>query len=325
MPPMHTTPPKVRRACSPTDNATLTYRFVGSVPGWLQTAFNSAVQEEWLANNNSRAPRFVLSSSGAGSVMYASASPCAPAVPDWIGCTRDWGKPNWRIWIRSGIIGGHCENNNNASGCYRAGRIALHEAEHATLTTSESPQSALDTNMGGCGGYCHKPNSGWDSNSWKECDQAAFQLKYGLQSLSGQYSSCLDHVAGAGSGGLAVVQTVNSSTGTTCTGVPISRSGRIATKTLSGYGLLSNLGIAGRLIRIDRKLSSSSTWTLNWASFTTSTNQTGYNWSRSFSESVAGTYNYRVRFAGEAGLAYSDMILTITYINSPCPNLVAVN
>lgn len=57
---------------------------------------------------------------------------------------------------------------------------------------------------------------------------------------------------------------------------------------------------------------------MNWASFTTGLNQTGNNWSRSFSESVGGTYNYRIRFVGEAGLAYSEKILTLTFL-SPCP------
>ncbi len=303
------------------DYASLTFRYVGTVPTWVRTAVEVALETQWLTNNNSRAPRFSQSTSGLGSVMYDTVSECTDTVPNWIGCARRWGFADWKIWIRSGIIGGHCENNNNAIGCYRASRIMLHEAEHVTLTTSESSQGSANTNMGACPpvppGHCKNPNSGWNSSSWKECDQAAFQMKYGLQSLTGQYADCFDHIAGAGNGGLAVVQTVTSSTGTTCVGMSLSRSGRIATQTTSNYGLLSNLGIAGRLIRIDRKLSSSSTW-MSWASFTTGTNQTGNNWSRSFSETVGGTYNYRIRFEDEAGLAYSEKILTFTFL-SPCP------
>lgn len=306
------------------DYASLSFRYVGTVPTWLRTAVELAVETQWLTSNNSRAPRFHQSTSGLGSVMYDTTSECADSEPDWIGCTRRWGFPDWKVWIRSGIIGGHCENNNNATGCYRASRIMLHEAEHVTLTTSESSQGSANSNMGACPpvppGHCKNPNSGWNSSSWKECDQAAFQLKYGLQSLSGQYADCFDHIADHGTTGLATVQTVTSSTGTTCAGMSLTRSGRISTKSTSNYGLLSNIGVAGRLIRIDRKLSSSSTWTTNWSSFTTGTNQTGNNWTRSFSETVGGIYNYRIRFAGEAGLAYSEKILTLNFL-SPCPEL----
>lgn len=191
------------------DYASLSFRYVGTVPTWLRTAVELAVETQWLTSNNSRAPRFHQSTSGLGSVMYDTTSECADSEPDWIGCTRRWGFPDWKVWIRSGIIGGHCENNNNATGCYRASRIMLHEAEHVTLTTSESSQGSANSNMGACPpvppGHCKNPNSGWNSSSWKECDQAAFQLKYGLQSLSGQYADCFDHIADHGTTGLATV------------------------------------------------------------------------------------------------------------------------
>lgn len=301
------------------DYENLTYRFAGNVPQWLRTATDLALETQWLVNNNSRAPRFTNASGGSGLVRYETTSVCGSFEQQWVGCAEGAGDPDWVITVRDGYVP-FCENGNQPN-CFRASRILLHEGEHITLTSSESSQSAGVTNMGGCppSGSCSKPNPGWDSSSWKECDQAAFQMKYGLQSLSGQYADCFDHMADHGTTGLATVQTVTSSTGTTCAGMSLTRSGRISTKSTSNYGLLSNLGVAGRLIRIDRKLSSSSTWT-NWSSFTTGTNQTGNNWTRSFSETVGGIYNYRIRFAGEAGLAYSEKILTLNFL-SPCPEL----
>jgi hypothetical protein len=165
-----------------------------------------------------------------------------------------------------------------------------------------------------------KPNAGWDSTTPKECDQAALQMKYGLQSLAGQYSECLDHAPGAGSDGLATKVTKSKTTATTCTGLNISISGRLTTATNSGYELLSNLNIASRTIYVDRKLHSSSTWTTDWRTLTTSSAASGNNWTRNFTETSANTYDYKIHFKGESNRlspAYSGVI-TLTFI-TPCP------
>jgi hypothetical protein len=134
----------------------------------------------------------------------------------------------------------------------------------------------------------------------------------------GPYADCLDHVANAGSTGLATHQTVSSSSGTTCIGLHLTRTGRISTESHASYGELSNRGIAGRNIAIDRKLDSSSTWSNNWRSVTTTSAQSADNWTFSFSESVANTYDYRIRFTPEDGLSSSWKVITLTFF-APCP------
>jgi hypothetical protein len=118
------------------------------------------------------------------------------------------------------------------------------------------------------------------------------------------------------------VQTVSSTSGAACVGQTLSRGGRISIQTNSNYGLLSNLGIANRSAQIDRKLHSASTWTNGWRVITTTTAQTGNNWSYSFSESSAGSYDYRVHFLGLAGSIASSYssVIQLTFIDaSPCP------
>jgi hypothetical protein len=290
----------------------------------MVTAANSSLQTGWVQNNNSRGPRFSYSASGSGTVYYASQTGfdfCDVAVPAWIGCAYGGGTLTWRIWLRSDMYT-KCEETN-ATGCYLAKRVFLHEAEHVALVNGEESQSATLTNMGGCppNTQCSKPNTGWDSTTPRECDQAGLQMKYGMYQFTGQFADCLDHVAGAGAGGLTTVQTVSATSGTTCAGQSLSRSGRISTQSNSNYGRLSNIGIAIRTIQIDRKLHSSSTWTANWSSVATTSEQTADNWSRSFTENpaVTTTYDYRLHYLGEAGVAPSySATLSLTFLK-PCP------
>lgn len=90
--------------------------------------------------------------------------------------------------------------------------------------------------------------------------------------------------------------------------------------TNSNFGLLSNNPLPSRTINIDRKVSTSSTWTLNWKTLTTSGATSGNNWSYAFSESPAATtsYNYRIHYASATGVDgnYSPTI-TLTF-RKPC-------
>jgi hypothetical protein len=304
------------------DLLNLTYKFAStSYPSYVTTAFDAALQTRWDVNNNSDAPRFDKSSTGSGRARYATSTgvPACDNLANWLGCASGGGTTSWNIWLRKDLFT-FCELND-VTGCFRAKRVILHEAEHVTLgVLNHDPQDGTVTNMGGCPGStaCSKAHPGWDSNNPKECDQASLQLNYGLKSVTGSYADCLDHVPNAGSSGLATDQTVSSSTGTTCIGLNLTRSGRISTESHASYGELSNLGIAGREILIDRKLDSSSTWNTGWSSVTTTSAQTGNNWSYSFSENVANTYDYRIRLVAEDGLSSSSKIITLTFF-APCP------
>ena len=53
----------------------------------------------------------------------------------------------------------------------------------------------------------------------------------------------------------------------------------------------------------------------------TTSAQTGYNWSRSFTENpaITTTYDYRLHYLGEAGVAASySATLSLTFLK-PCP------
>ena len=304
------------------DYVSLPYKHGASTPTWMTTAISSALVTGWVANNNSRNPRFSYSSSGSGTVSYSLMADCFGDTA-WIGCFQ--GGTSWNIWVRkSNLDGGpswnkYCELTD-VTGCRMAKRILLHEATHLTLTNSHDTQSGTLTVMGTCPSGCTKPEAGYNATTLLECDQAAFQMKYGLQAITGQYGNCLDHLSGAIAGqGLELVQT-HTTPGAACHGVPISVSGRIATETNSAYGLLTNVNIASRVIQIDRKLHNSSTWGVNWSSVTTSSASTGNNWIRSFTENpgIDTYYDYRLHFLGEGGLASSySSVITLLFLN-PC-------
>jgi hypothetical protein len=310
------------------DNQLLTYRFNATagntVPGWLQTVTNAALPTQWASNNNSQAPHFQYSGSGSGMVSYTGApfgmSNCFGQT-GWIGCTTGGGSPGWQIALRSNSTV-WCEQNA-VTGCFYARRVLLHELEHVTLTNVEETQPATVTNMGPCEGtFCSKPRAGYDSSSPKECDQASLLMTYGAASLAGDLSSCLDHVPGGTTSGLVTVQTVSSTTGTNCAGSSITLSGRLATQSNGNYGRLSNISLASRTIFIDRKLHSTSTWTLDWSSMTTTSATSGNNWTRAFTENpgITMAYDYRVHFKGIASTmaaSYSGVI-TLTFLK-PCP------
>jgi hypothetical protein len=302
------------------DLQSLPYKIDASVPSWLTTAYNTALPTQWATNNNSKSPRYSFSTSGAGTVYFSTMSSCA-GVTNWLGCFSGAGTTTWKIWIRNTTSWTYCEASN-VTGCFMAKRAILHEGEHVTLTNSHDPQNATLTNMGGCTGGCGKPNAGYDSASPRECDEAALQLEYDLYQFGSAYGDCLDGISNAGSTGLLTGTTLTQTSGTVCTGMSISISGRMAVATFCSYQTLSNNPLALRTIYFDRKLHSSSTWTVDWSSTATSGATSGNNWTKSFTESPGSTtsYDYRVHYKGQGtGLnpSYSATI-TLTFLN-PCP------
>lgn len=306
------------------DYQSLPYKHGAGMPPWMSTAASAALVTGWVANNNSKNPRFSYNASGNGTVSYSLMAACFGDT-GWIGCFERLAGTTWSIWVRKAFVDGGptwsklCERVDE-NGCRMAKRILLHEATHVTLTSLHDSQSGTLTVMGGCPNGCTKPEAGYNVTNLLECDQAAFQVKYGIQAITGPYGSCLDHLSGAIAGqGLELVET-HSGGSSACAGNPISVSGRLATETNSAYGFLSNIAIASRVVKIDRKLHSSPTWVANWSSVTTSSAATGNNWSRSFTENpgVDTSYDYRLHFLGEAGLAskYSSVI-TLLFLN-PC-------
>jgi len=306
----------------------LPWKYSGTIPTWLQTAYSSSLGSGWNSNNNSRGPVFTYSSTGNGTARYvSSASFDCFDTPGWIGCGQFLGGTSWNIWVRSDPAPGvtYCELNANATGCRMVKRIILHEAmaitSQAGHTHDNQTNSGNLTVMGCQPDSCTKPNAGWNTTTLLECDEAAFQKYYGMALVTGQFANCLDHLTGAVVGqGLETKHVLSTTSGSACGGYSIPISARIAVEVNSSYGLLSDVALATRVIQIDRKLHSTSTWTANWAWLATNTAQTGYNWTRSFTENPAVTtaYDYKLHFLGQSGIASSySPVFTLTFVHCP--------
>jgi hypothetical protein len=185
----------------------------------------------------------------------------------------------------------------------------LHISETSTDTRTRprcglghSSQSQANTMM--TAGTPDRPDTGWATQVAQRCDVAAMQLDYGLDTLSGPYADCLDDISGSGSDGLVTLHALSWLSQSVCAGVSVTIQGRLSTAQLASYQNLSNLNVAARTVKIDRKLSTASTWTLGVHTVTTGTGSTGYNWSRSLTMSPTSstTYDYRARFDGAQGL-----------------------
>jgi hypothetical protein len=240
---------------------------------------------------------------------------------DWIGCYT--GGASWKIWLRSGRFT-ICEAPNSmVNGCYLAKRVILHEAEHLVSGVGEFAQSPATTNMS-AGFNTSRPNLGWDSQTPKPCDEAMLQLVYGVRLVSGPIADCFDHILNHGATGLKTSVTLSRTAATVCSGQSASLSARLFVQNISSYMKIANSNLGARLLYVDRKLSTSSTWTLGVASqWTSATGGTSYNWTRGFTQSpaVKTTYHYRLRFVGGPGVdPVTSATFAVTYL-VPCPIL----
>ena len=311
----------------------LQYKWGAAYPSWFTGAMGSAFGIDWTNStySNSRVPTFSYSASGAGTVWYKSTT----GIPqcdgsNWIGCSNGWGSSSWQVFLRdftqppfpSGFTGTWVQTTGSCSNtCFDLRRVALHEIEHVTLGVGgHDAQGEVNTIMASA--TPSSPTTGWATHHIQKCDQAAAQLLYDLAALAGVYADCFDHVTGHGVVGLVSTATATAPVASACYGTALSISGRLEVQANANYGTLGGNPLASRTVYIDRKLQSSGTWTVDYATTTASNANTGTNWSRSFTEngtSGSVTYDYRAHYRGETGVdpAYSGVVsLTWRY---PCP------
>jgi hypothetical protein len=301
--------------------AALVYRYgATSYPAWFQGAVQAGLGPDWsnAAYNNSRSPSFSYSPSGSGAVVYSDAksSPCNTGNLQWLQCAIGSGQSTWRIYVRDftkAAYGNWTWCNISYSGtCWDMERALVHEAGHVALGAGHNDQGESNTVMGSV-----SPRyalTGWNTHHLQRCDEAAAQLRYGMQSGSGPIADCFDHIYGHGAIGLVSSIRTSASTISVCRAAVATLSGFFGVASTGSYGLLSGQSLAGRTIWFDRKPRSSSTWTLNVASATTGTGAT--NWSRGFSSGTTSTvtYDFRPHTSQEAGLdAATGPIVTVTW------------
>ena len=294
------------------------YRWASATyPSWL-TAAASAALAAYRDDNNSRGPRPVLAASAGAIVGYTGAitSPCSSVQNlQWLQCASNGGTASfrihvrdferapygdWRWWDRTGTC--LAPTGARVSGCWLIGRAMIHEAGHAIPGFGHDGQGETETVMRSTSPQVGA--AGGARTTYERCDEAALQLLWDLADLAGPYADCLDHVGGAGTTGLRTALSIGSSGYRGCTGSAATVGGRLATATDSRYGKLSGNPLAGRLVRLDRKLRSATTWTTGVDAIVATGAAAGTNWSRGLvsPSGLAGTWDYRARFEGDRSL-----------------------
>lgn len=310
-------------------NVTLPYDWGGTgYPSWFTTAANGTLTVNWPSStdNNSATPQFSLVSGGAAKVFYSSSptSPCSGSST-WLACAKNWGYSNWEIYLRNLQAApyltwtwyDYTASCPGGTTCYYARRALIHEVEHVVMSVgSHDSQGETNTVMGSTNPW--SPNAGWNTTTIRRCDASAAQLLYDVRSSAGVYADCFDHITGATPSGLASTATVAATSYVACVGSPATPTGRLAIKTDSNYGLRTNNPLTNRTLFFDRRPIGGS-WTLNTTS-TTATSASGNNWSKSFTSGGAVTYEFRVHYNGETGVAASNQpTFTITWRTTNCP------
>lgn len=293
----------------------LTYGYAATTyPTWVYTVGDGALTSLWVdaTKNNSHMPTFSRVAPNAGQITFSGAtmSPCSGSS-EWLQCVNNALSPTWQMYIRNFALAPHPVNNwhwydttnscQSTGTCWYARRPVLHETLHAVLVGgSHDGQGEDDTIMGPTSPWA--TNTGWNKTYIERCDEAAAQLNYGVKNSAGVYADCFVNIGNPGPTGLKSRATVASASYLACTGTPATATGRLAIATDStNYQALSNTPLSNRTLWIDRKLSTSSTWTIPFTS-TTASNASGDNWSKGFSSSSAATYNFRIYYNGETGV-----------------------
>jgi hypothetical protein len=164
-------------------------------------------------------------------------------------------------------------------------------------------------------------DAGFNVYSLGACDLIGLQMAYDLRTTADSYASCADHIPSqVNPDGLYSAIGVTPLTFDACVGQGISVSGRLAIKTTSSYGRLSDNPLTGRTVYFDRRPHGGSTWTTSVTS-TTATNAGGNNWTRTFStaSSTNISYDFRAHFLGESNVdsAYSSTF-TLSWFGPAC-------
>lgn len=314
-------------------NQVLTFQWGASgYPSWVGDMVTQAAADFVDRDyNNSRLPTFKHAAGSTGTIYYlgATASPCSGNTA-WIQCSRGWGDPDgWKIYLRdfskapmttTGGTKARWINQTDTcpSGytCWDAQRAFLHEWLHVTMgvLNHDEQGEALTLMAAETPSYLEY---GGHSKHIKPCDEAAGQLLWDLADKAGEYSACLKDIPGTVTAGLVSVATVAGSSFVGCVSTQETVTGTLEIKDVASYSVLGGNALAGRTVSFDRRLAGATTWVAHGS--TTAVNDATTSWSKSFSGAV-GTYEYRVRFAGDQSVAASNSpTFKITWRTTPCP------
>jgi hypothetical protein len=316
-------------------------------PQWFLDTAENELETSWdaISANNSGVPRYGNGgdNSGGGSIIYTTSgtSPCT-GDPSWIGCNPAGGKvdfsiyirsfpsssaPTWLWWDRDSTCNDVRPGDGYATSvCFSVRRVLAHESTHNTLTRLHNTLADDESIMQATTPTPNKSPDNWNRRNFLPCDEAGAQLEYGLADPSREYADCFRIFPGDGAKGLSTKLTLTSATSDSgCTTQTVSAHGRLALGTSSDYEDMRDTPLDGRVVRIDRKPHSSTSWT-NGVYTTTASDAKGDNWRQSISSATSGTFDYRAGWytsSGEPALNSSNQVTwTISWRGSPCPTAV---
>lgn len=307
------------------DNSAQTFWFEAGTPGWVITAVDAAVDDDFEISNNSRTPNFTQGTTGAKILYKTNAqTPDTDECPAsfWYACT-DYngggdGKTTWKSTTfnsenpAGALVSWFCDDPLQAdSGCFDMRRMAIHEAGHgvglARLADNGHGHQATGTPVATTVMQTVSPTAtaaGWNARHFGSCDFFELSREYDVVSFAGAYTACVDHLTGVGfSGGklVSVTRLDAPPINFVCIGQGVTLTGYLKLTAAAGAdadGQLHRLagnGLGARTIAIFRRASGGA---YGGTPYTTATvvNAESGTWSRSVGSGVAGTWYFRANF-----------------------------
>lgn len=296
-------------------------------PGWLQTNVNAALTTDWASRNTTRSPSFSLPVSGATEIATVYWATNAE-TPDTIECPADfwyactdylsngatsdrWKSMTFNRENPGGALESWwCESTSqvgSTDGCFDTRRVTLHEAGHAVgLSRSSNGHAHFPGGAGADPDFSvmhsppiPKPTTGYNQRWLGACDVLSLAIDYDLDTFSGIYPGCGDHLGAPAAQNGDIDTTVSQSTTTLrlCVGQAFSFTGTARIVTASILGELSGNGLAGRTVTIYRRSVGGA-----YAAYTTATVASGEggSWSRAISSPAEAIYVFQARYSPNA-------------------------
>jgi hypothetical protein len=237
------------------DVLTFRWRSGSTPPSAIQTAIRAAAGDVG-ESKASRAPSFAYSASGVSSIGYGAGT-CGV---NGIGCFTRTAPDSFTMWLREhgrvydwGTLRWCQMQSTPTNGCYDAETIALDEFGHVTILDhhvnfaddSDYEDAVVQT-------YSRtRPKAGYDAHAFGACDTATLQLQYDIPLASSPISSCLD---------LATTLSLDSDYPEVGDGDTVTFSSVLRTAVDAGYVRLSDNVLSKRTVRLQRRVTGSTTW-----------------------------------------------------------------
>lgn len=276
-------------------------------PTWMRPSISRAADDANLSSA-SRAPDFRIPDSSPGVISYLTGgqSTCPRGTE---ACARPHPPGEvptyWRVTMlkqgerRCPAHGScysvdWCESSNTFGGCTHVRRAVLHELGHV-LDLDHHPDSSEKLSvmyyiLPGRDSAGHE-TTGSLTHQYLACDQARLQLDYDVTSDERSYSPCLPGVP------IKTTLTISTVGGDVCASDSARVAGRL--KVGPGNGKLSGNNLGSRRVDIQRRAVSGGAF----ATVATVMTRSNGEWSKEVGAPAAGTYVWRVRFAGDTGVS----------------------